>query len=295
MAPRSPQWSAPRGEEIFCDEWGRVQVQFPWDRRQESTCWIRTAQGWAGAGWGQMAIPRVGQEVIVGYLDGDCDQPLIVARNYNAVNRPPYELPRHKTRMTIRSKTHRGHGFNELRFEDEAGQEEIYVHAERDQNIRVNNDETRTVGNDQSNATGRDRSTSVGQDDALEVGRDRKEHVGQDHFATIVRNHRAQRGPQRRQLAARGDRVQPSGSDRRKRFRSDRRRPIHRGQDLAAQPDPRLRTARHRANPDPRSRWQRTHRRRRHHAGRNEYPAQGQCAGFGARRQPGAGHRGRGT
>lgn len=193
----------PPGEEIFCDEWGRVQVQFPWDRRQESTCWIRTAQGWAGAGWGQMAIPRVGQEVIVGYLDGDCDQPLIVARNYNAVNRPPYELPRHKTRMTIRSKTHRGHGFNELRFEDEAGQEEIYVHAERDQNIRVNNDETRTVGNDQSNATGRDRSTSVGQDDALEVGRDRKEHVGQDHFATIVRNEvRSVGNSQREEIAS---------------------------------------------------------------------------------------------
>ncbi|MGC3158947.1 type VI secretion system tip protein VgrG, partial [Pseudomonas aeruginosa] len=85
------------GEEIHCDEWGRVKVQFPWDREgrhdEFSTCWIRVAQNWAGADWGHMAIPRIGQEVIVDYLDGDCDQPIVTGRTYRATNRPPYALP----------------------------------------------------------------------------------------------------------------------------------------------------------------------------------------------------------
>ncbi|MDN7902475.1 type VI secretion system tip protein TssI/VgrG [Burkholderia cepacia] len=140
----------PKGEEIYTDEYGRVKVQFPWDREgkhdEHSSCWIQVAQNWAGATWGHMAIPRIGQEVIVVNLDGDPDQPLIIGRAYNRLQLPPYELPRHKTRMTIKSQTHKGEGFNELRFEDEAGQEEIYVHAQKDQNIHVNHDETTFVG-----------------------------------------------------------------------------------------------------------------------------------------------------
>lgn len=182
----------PPGEEIYCDEWARVKVQFPWDRygssNDHSTCWIRTVQGMAGVLWGQMFIPRVGQEVIVSYLDGDCDQPLIMGRSYNALNPPPYELPRHKTRMTIKSKTHKGEGFNELRFEDEKDREEIYIHAQKDQNINVNHDETTSVGNDQTYGVGRDRSTDIGQDDTHSIGRDRKEHIRQDVLSTIDRN-----------------------------------------------------------------------------------------------------------
>ncbi|MFO6381510.1 type VI secretion system tip protein TssI/VgrG, partial [Pseudomonas aeruginosa] len=98
----------PAGEEIHCDEWGRVKVQFPWDREgrhdEFSTCWIRVAQNWAGADWGHMAIPRIGQEVIVDYLDGDCDQPIVTGRTYRATNRPPYALPDHKILSTIKSK-----------------------------------------------------------------------------------------------------------------------------------------------------------------------------------------------
>ncbi|MDE1143187.1 MAG: type VI secretion system tip protein TssI/VgrG [Paraburkholderia tropica] len=184
--------TGPDGEEIFCDEFARVKVRFPWDRannlNEQSTCWIRVAQNWAGATWGHVSIPRIGQEVIVAFIDGDCDQPLIIGRTYNALNLPPYELPRHKTRMTIKSQTHKGEGHNELRFEDEAGQEEIYFHAQKDQNIHVNHDETRSIGNDQRIGIGRDRQTDIGQDEIHSTARDRKDHVGQDVFTTIDRN-----------------------------------------------------------------------------------------------------------
>ncbi|WP_081068624.1 type VI secretion system Vgr family protein [Burkholderia cepacia] len=182
----------PEGEEIYTDEYGRVKVQFPWDREgknnEHSSCWIQVAQNWAGALWGHMAIPRIGQEVIVGYLDGDADQPLVLSRAYNRLQLPPYELPRHKTRMTIKSQTHKGDGFNELRFEDEAGQEEIYVHAQRDQNIHVNHDETTFVGHDRSEQVEHDETVAIGNDQRLAIGRDRRERVGQDEELTIERH-----------------------------------------------------------------------------------------------------------
>jgi len=199
----------PESEEIYCDEWGRVKVQFPWDREGEhnefSSCWIRVAHNWAGVDWGHIAIPRIGQEVIVDYLDGDCDQPIITGRTYRATNPPPYELPRHKTRMTIKSKTHKGEGFNELRFEDEKDQEEIYVHAQKDQNIHVNHDETTYVGHDRSEqvendetiAIGHDRRETVGNDEQVTIGRDRRHNIGQDDFLTIGRNHTVHTGKDR--------------------------------------------------------------------------------------------------
>ncbi|EDW2056458.1 type VI secretion system tip protein VgrG [Salmonella enterica subsp. enterica] len=190
--PQNAVVVGPPGEEIYTDEFARVKVQFAWDRQSKhddfSSCWIRVSQNIAGATWGHMAIPRIGQEVIISYFDGDPDQPVITGRVYNRLQLPPYELPRHKTRMTIKSKTHKGEGFNELRFEDEKDQEEVYVHAERDQNIHVNHDETRTIGNDQTNGIGRDRNTNIGQDDTHSVGRDRKQHIRQDVFSTIDRN-----------------------------------------------------------------------------------------------------------
>ncbi|MHC5129494.1 type VI secretion system tip protein TssI/VgrG, partial [Pseudomonas inefficax] len=113
----------PPGEEIYCDEWGRVKVSFPWDRGSEnnefSSCWVRVSQGWAGGSWGSMAIPRIGQDVIIQYVNADPDQPMITGRTYCGNQLPPYDLPEHKTRMTIKSQTHKGDGFNELRFEDE--------------------------------------------------------------------------------------------------------------------------------------------------------------------------------
>ncbi|MDG2946915.1 type VI secretion system tip protein TssI/VgrG, partial [Bisgaard Taxon 10/6] len=111
----------PAGEEIYCDEWGRVKIQFPWDRLgqedENSSCWVRVSQAWAGAQFGNIAIPRIGHEVIVDFLEGDPDQPIITGRTYHSTTEPPYNLPAHKTRMSIKSKTHKGSGFNELRFE----------------------------------------------------------------------------------------------------------------------------------------------------------------------------------
>ncbi|WP_350582504.1 type VI secretion system tip protein TssI/VgrG, partial [Pseudomonas sp. HY2-MNA-CIBAN-0224] len=150
--PHTATVVGPPGEEIYCDEWGRVKVSFPWDRDSQendhSSCWIRVTQGWAGTLWGAMAVPRIGQELIISYLDGDPDQPIATGRAYRQANLPPYELPKHKTRMTIKSRTHKGTGFNELRFEDEVGQQEVYIHAERDKNVYIKHDNTTFVGND---------------------------------------------------------------------------------------------------------------------------------------------------
>jgi type VI secretion system secreted protein VgrG len=199
--PQVATVTGPPGEEIYCDEWGRVKVQFPWDRLgnndEYSSCWIRVAQNWAGTAWGHMAIPRIGQEVIVTYVDGDCDQPLIIGRTYRATNLPPYELPRHKTRMTIKSQTHKGEGYNELRFEDEKNQEEIYVHAQKDQNVHVNHDESTFVGNDRKENVehdetidiGHDRTESVGNDEQVSIGHNRAHTVGHDASLAIERNY----------------------------------------------------------------------------------------------------------
>ncbi|WP_146758730.1 type VI secretion system tip protein TssI/VgrG, partial [Shigella sonnei] len=130
--PQSAVVTGPAGEEIFCDEHGRVRVKFNWDRynpsNQDSSCWIRVAQAWAGTGFGNLAIPRVGQEVIVDFLNGDPDQPIIMGRTYHQENRTPGSLPGTKTQMTIRSKTYKGSGFNELKFDDATGKEQVYIH-----------------------------------------------------------------------------------------------------------------------------------------------------------------------
>jgi len=116
----------PPNEEIYCDEFGRVKVQFPWDRLgkhdEHSSCWVRVSQNWAGAAWGHMAIPRIGQEIIISFLDGDCDQPIITGRTYRATNLPPYALPKHNILNTVKSKEHKGNRANELRLDDTSAQ-----------------------------------------------------------------------------------------------------------------------------------------------------------------------------
>nr|WP_225778019.1 type VI secretion system tip protein TssI/VgrG [Pseudomonas sp. Marseille-Q3773] len=173
----------PAGEEIYCDEWGRVKVSFPWDRESRdnefSSCWVRVSQGWAGGSWGSMAIPRIGQDVIIQYVNSDPDQPLIIGRTYCGDQLPPYDLPQHKTRMTIKSQTHKGNGFNELRFEDELGKEEVFIHAQRDQNNVVGNDETTRVGRNRVEQVGHDEQSSIGNDLREEIGRDHTRLVGQ--------------------------------------------------------------------------------------------------------------------
>lgn len=139
----------PAGEEIYCDEFGRIRLQFLWDRYgksdDSSSCWIRVTQPWAGQGWGVLAIPRIGQEVVVDFLDGDPDQPIVTGRTYHANNVPPGSLPGSKTQMAFRSKTHKGEGFNELRFEDAKGSEGLFLHAQKDMTTTVKNDQTLNV------------------------------------------------------------------------------------------------------------------------------------------------------
>ncbi|WP_196092922.1 type VI secretion system tip protein TssI/VgrG, partial [Citrobacter freundii] len=150
--PQSAVVTGPEGEEIFCDEHGRVRVKFNWDRynpaNQDSSCWIRVVQAWAGPGFGNLAIPRVGQEVIVDFLNGDPDQPIIMGRTYHADNPPPGGLPGTKTQMTIRSKTYKGSGYNELMFEDKTGNELLSMHAQKDMKTEVLNDRTTNVTHD---------------------------------------------------------------------------------------------------------------------------------------------------
>lgn len=182
----------PKGEEIYCDEWGRVKVSFPWDRESEdnefSSCWIRVSQGWAGGSWGSMAIPRIGQDVVVQYVNADPDQPMITGRTYCGNQLPPYDLPKHKTRMTIKSQTHKGNGFNEMRFEDELGQEEVFIHAQRDQNNIVKHDETTRIGNNREEQVEHDESIVIGNDRSESVGNDERVTIGRDAFINGKRN-----------------------------------------------------------------------------------------------------------
>ncbi|HFT8622564.1 TPA: type VI secretion system Vgr family protein, partial [Pseudomonas aeruginosa] len=206
--------------------WGRVKIQFPWDRLgnfdDHSSCWVRAVQNWAGAAWGHMAIPRIGQEVLVVFMNGDPDQPIIVGRTFMATQPPPYELPRHKTRMTIKSQTHKGQGFNELRFEDEAGQEEVFIHAQKDQNNVVNNDETTFVGHDRTEevendeilTVGHDRKETIGNDEQVTIGQDRRHEIGEDDYLTIGRNHTITTGK---------DRIEEVGNNRHDKTAADHR------------------------------------------------------------------------
>lgn len=132
----------PKGEEIHTDAFGRVRVQFHWDRRghydERSSCWARVAQAWAGNGWGAFFLPRVGQEVLVNFLEGDPDRPIITGCLFNGVNLPPYELPLHQSRSILKTlSTPGGGGGNELHFEDRKGEEQIFIHGERDLNVLV--------------------------------------------------------------------------------------------------------------------------------------------------------------
>lgn len=145
----------PSGEEILTDSYGRVKVQFHWDRKgqsdENSSCWIRVAQGWAGKSWGSLFIPRIGQEVVVSFLEGDPDRPLITGSVYNAEQTVPYALPDAQTKSTIKSNTSKGgSGSNEIRFEDLKDSEELYIHAQKDLNVTVENDRATTLvkGND---------------------------------------------------------------------------------------------------------------------------------------------------
>ncbi|EOW9469441.1 type VI secretion system tip protein TssI/VgrG [Vibrio cholerae] len=163
----------PQGEEIYCDNFGRVKVHFPWDRysssNEKSSCWVRVAQEWAGSQYGSMAIPRVGHEVIVSFLNGDPDQPIITGRTYHATNTAPYALPDHKTKTVLRTETHQGQGYNELSFEDQAGSEQILLHAQKDWDALIEHDHTEVIRHDQHLTVDNDRFTRIQRNQHLTV------------------------------------------------------------------------------------------------------------------------------
>ena len=154
------------GEEIFTDKYGRVKVKFHWDNEGEkdekASCWIRVSHNWAGKGWGSIFIPRIGQEVVVTFLDGDPDRPLITGAVYNADHTVPYALPGAATKSTIKSATSKGsEGFNEIRIEDKKDAEEIYIHAQKDLKIEIENDYNRETKNDEIFKIKNDRKLNV--------------------------------------------------------------------------------------------------------------------------------------
>ena len=168
--------TGPSGEEIYCDKYGRIKVQFPWDRLgtndERSSCYIRVAQMMAGPKWGGQFIPRVGMEVLVDFLEGDPDRPIIVGCAYNAVNMPPYALPAQKTQSGI--KTHStlnggANNYNELRFDDKIGSEVVTFQAERDLNSLIKHDETRTIGHDLTTDIKHDETRTVGNDQTITI------------------------------------------------------------------------------------------------------------------------------
>lgn len=196
--PQSAIVTGPAGEEIFCDEHGRVRVQFHWDRynpkNENSSCWVRVSQAWAGAGFGNLAIPRINQEVIVDFLNGDPDQPIIMGRTYHQDNRSPGGLPGTKTQMTIRSKTYKGNGFNELRFEDATGKEQIYMHAQKDMQTEVLHDRTTMVDHDHTETVKNNQTVTVGVGQTVNVGsknsggHDQKVSVAHDQTIIVQNN-----------------------------------------------------------------------------------------------------------
>ncbi|MFO0949495.1 MAG: type VI secretion system tip protein TssI/VgrG [Planctomycetota bacterium] len=193
----------PAGEEIYTDSYGRVKVQFFWDREgkkdEKSSCWIRVSQNWAGKNWGIVFNPRIGQEVIVDFLEGDPDRPIIIGRVYNAEQMPPYELPAQPTKSTIKTRSSKGGtpaNFNEIRFEDKKGSEQLFIHAEKNQDIEVENDETHWVGHDRKKTIDHDETTRVKHDrtetvdnnETITIGVNRTETVGANESITVASN-----------------------------------------------------------------------------------------------------------
>jgi type VI secretion system secreted protein VgrG len=174
--------TGPPGEEIYCDQFGRVKVQFHWDldgkNDEKTSCWLRSSQGWSGGQYGFMAIPRVGQEVIVSYLHGDPDCPVITGRVYNSQQMPAYELPTHKTKTVLRSQTHKGKGYNELSFEDAKGKEELHLNAQKDMTTNVNNCRTTTVGANHTESVGHNQTISISNDQQLSIDANQTTRIG---------------------------------------------------------------------------------------------------------------------
>jgi len=182
--------AGPDGEEIYTDEYGRIKVQFHWDREGErnenSSCWIRVATSLAGGNYGCIFTPRIGQEVIIDFLEGDPDRPIVTGSVYNALTMPPYTLPDEKTKSTIKTNSSTGgDGFNEIRFEDAKGEEEIFIHGEKNLDMRIKNDRREWIGNDRHLFVKRDKLEEVDRDIHGIIKRDEIKEIGRDHNLKI--------------------------------------------------------------------------------------------------------------
>jgi type VI secretion system secreted protein VgrG len=187
--------AGPEGEEIHPDQYGRIKLWFPWDRRAKKdgsdTCWVRVAQSWAGAGWGGQIIPRIGMEVMVTHLDGDPDRPLVTGVVPNSRQKVPYKLPENKTKSVFRSNTHKGNSrskFNELTFEDENGWEEIFIHAQKDRNEKTLNNHTEQIDNNWVQSVGHNKAVEVTNDHDEVIGGSMTLSIGSGGVGTLVSN-----------------------------------------------------------------------------------------------------------
>jgi type VI secretion system secreted protein VgrG len=197
--------------EIWTDKYGRVKVHFPWDREDKEGCWVRVAQLWAGSGWGGLQVPRVGQEVIVEFLEGDPDRPIITGRVYNGANAPPFALPGGATVSGILTRSTPGgsaDNANELRFEDKKGAEQVLIHAERNMDTEVEKDQSTWVGHDRRKTVDNDQleeikghktikvhknhTESILQNMSLHVTQDEEEKIGGNRSVTVTGNHTEQ-------------------------------------------------------------------------------------------------------
>ena len=215
----------PESEEIHTDEHGRIKVQFHWDRlgerNERSSCWIRVAQMWGGAGWGTFFLPRIGMEVIVSFLGGHADRPVVIGTLYNGTNGPPYTLPDDKTKTTIKTNSSPGgDGFNELRFEDAAGSEEVFIQAQKDMNETIKNNHSTSVGANQTLSVGGNQTESVDGDQTHTVEGDRTAsvtknetlHVEENRTRTVTGNDRTSvTGTRRVEVTERNDEVFQKG------------------------------------------------------------------------------------
>jgi type VI secretion system secreted protein VgrG len=176
------------GEEIWVDKYGRIIVRFPWDREGLCSCRARVSQQWAGQGWGFITIPRVGQEVLVSFINGDPDHPIVTGCVYNGEQTVPYTLPEYQTRSTFKSRSSKGGGednYNELRFEDKTSEEQVFIRGEKDYDTRIKNDSREWIGNNQSIMVQNDRMEKVTGNESIQIGGNRLEKVGGDESIQI--------------------------------------------------------------------------------------------------------------
>lgn len=200
--PQSATVIGPPDQEIWTDLYGRIMIKFNWERHDReaesatgatdsdanSSCWVRVAQSWAGMGWGAQFIPRIGQEVLVDFLDGDPDRPIVTGSVYNGSDMPPFDLPENATQSGIRTQSTPGgsaQNYNEIRFEDRLGSEEVYVQAEKDLNVLVKNDESAVIGHNRSVRVGVDDTLTVGDNENIAVGAVQTTTVGAAQFVTV--------------------------------------------------------------------------------------------------------------